>query len=395
MNMKLILLLVVFGLTGHLPMLFAQGHDLENKLRQLDEKLESYNTSEALPGFVVALFSTDSIYFAKGYGYADLEKKQKYDINTVQGIASVSKTLIGLSLMKAVEMKMVRLDDDINSYLPYKVRNPYYVNDPITLRHLASHTSGITDDPNGGKGNIFSKPLSADNWREIWHPIIESYNKNEDMPMDVFLEKIFSEKGEWYTKSSFLPSKPGSQYEYSNFASALLAHIIEIASKTDYKTFTEEHILKPLNLERTGWDRQLDTINHIAYYNDNEKAVPTYEIITYPDGGLYSCTSDLIKFMQAMILGYYGDSELLSYESFREMMGNQTTGIATRTGLMWDLDQECCIGHGGNDFGIGAMVYFDKRDGLGRILLTNIDVQQEHQEDAFYSIFNELFIRVK
>jgi len=359
----------------------------------LDTQLKEFESKKDLPGFVVAIFNKDSMLFSKGYGYADIENEKLYDENTIQGIASVSKSFISVALMKAVQQGHIDLDATINSYLPYEVINPHYPDVEITVRHLATHTSSFNDEPNRGKGNIFSKKLQKENWREVWHPIIEKYNRNKPEPMDTFLAKMFNPEGEWYSEENFIKHRPGTFYKYSNFASALLAQIIEITTKTDYKEYTKNEIFIPLNMAQTGWSREaVDSINHVQYYNDNYKPVPHYSIITYPDGGVYSSVSDLTLYLQEMMKGYYGESDFLSHDSFKEMMTSQSKLLDTNTGLFWDLDQSCCIGHGGNDFGIAAMMYLDIRDSLGRIVLSNIDVQQENQENAFYGIFNQTFI---
>ncbi|MBN4683912.1 beta-lactamase family protein, partial [Pandoraea nosoerga] len=81
----------------------------------------------------------------KGFGYADVASKRPYTPQTVQPIGSISKTLIGVALMKGVERGWFTLDDDIDTLLPFPVRNPDFPDKPITLRQLATHTSGIVD----------------------------------------------------------------------------------------------------------------------------------------------------------------------------------------------------------------------------------------------------------
>jgi CubicO group peptidase (beta-lactamase class C family) len=382
-----IIALFIFNCNSN-PKAKIDSHNLTvlEKGDSLNNVLVDYQKKQDLPGFVVSIFNKDSILFAKGYGVADLKTKKPYTEKTVQGIASISKTFIATALMKVVEEGLVELDDNINKYLPYKITNINHPDTPITIRHLATHTSSFSD-PSGGKGNIFSEKLKKENWRPIWHPIIKNYNTNIDMPMNVFLEDVFS------NKENFMSERPGTYYEYSNYGSALLAHIIEIVAKIDFKTFTKKEIFEPLGMTSTRWEYiQADTINHITYYNDNYKPVPKYRIITYPDGGLYTNVTDLTKYMQEIMKGYYQEGSLLKTESFKEMLSSQSKLISTNTGIFWDLDQSCCIGHGGNDFGIATMMYFDIRDGIGRIVFTNIDVQQENQEEAFYGVFNETFI---
>ena len=357
-----------------------------DKTDSLNNILKGYNKLNNLPGFVVSIFNKDKILYSNGFGVINLKSRKPYTAQTVQGIASISKTFIATALMKVVDQGLVELDDSINKYLPYKITNLTYPDTPITIRHLATHTSSF-DDPNGGKGNIFSEKLKKENWRPIWHPIIDGYNTNVDIPMHVFLKDVFSQK------ENFMNKRPGTYYEYSNYGSALLAHILEIVTKTDYKTYTKKEIFEPLGMNSTGWNfNDVDTVNHITYYNDNYKPIPKYSIITYPDGGLYTNVTDLTKYMQEIMKGYYEEGSLLETSSFKEMLSSHSKQIETNTGLFWDLDQSCCIGHGGNDFGIATMMYFDIRDGIGRIVFTNIDVQQEKQEETFYSIFNETFI---
>ncbi|GAB5399565.1 MAG: hypothetical protein Aureis2KO_11500 [Aureisphaera sp.] len=362
------------------------------QLDSLDILLTQKANQDILPGFAVSIFSKDTVFLQKGYGYANMEKQLRYNPQTVQMIASVSKTMIGVALMKAVQDNKLSLDDPISQFLPFPIQHVHFPENAITVRHLATHTAGITDDPHGGKGNIFSKKLVKDNWREVWHPFIAKYNANVDVPMDEFLTAIFSKDGAWYTEEIFLNHAPGTHYEYSNFGTALLAHIIERATGTDYREYTRKHILEPLQMKRSGWSRnEVDVENHIAYYNDSYHAVPEYHIITYPDGGLYSTVEDLTLFLQEMMQGYDGQGTLLSAASYKEMFGVYNPELDSKTGLIWDLDQDCCIGHGGNDFGIATMMYFFKDQGIGRILFGNLDVQQEQQDEAFYSIHNELY----
>jgi len=91
-----------------------------------------------LPGFALSIFTKDSILYQKGFGYSDIKNKKPYTVNSVQIIASITKTFIGVALMKAVEDGKIGLDDDINDILPYRVSNPKFPNTPITIRHLAS-----------------------------------------------------------------------------------------------------------------------------------------------------------------------------------------------------------------------------------------------------------------
>ena len=65
--------------------------------------------------------------------------------------------------------------------------------------------------------------------------------------------------------------------------------------------------------------------------------------------------------------------------------------VEAPTGVLWDLEIPCCIGHSGNDFGTTTFMYFNKESGVGRILFTNISLETEELEEAGYGLFNTLF----
>lgn len=358
----------------------------------LDQLLSKEYKKGHLPGFALAVFTTDSIYFSKGYGYADKAQQKRMNDQTVQGIASISKTLIAVSLMKAVEENLMNLDDPINELLPFEVTHPNYKEVPITIRQLATHTSSISDEGNYDKAYIFQELINKKQFPEVWGKYIDIYNANKDMPMKTFLKKVFDKESDWVTDKNFIAAKPGTQYEYSNIGAALLAHCIELKTGKDYRIITKELILQPLQMHRSGWSMdEVDQKNHITYYNEIYNPVPPYHCTTYPDGGLFTSVQDLIKFLQEMMKGYYGKGNLLSTASYQEMMKNQIPELDAPTGIIWDMDNDCCIGHGGNDFGVATMMYFNPDNGIGKILFTNIALEKEELQDQFYTIFNKMF----
>ena len=123
----------------------AQENPYEATRIALEAELDSIQQNGLLNGFSVAIVSEKGSLYEKGFGYADIETKEKYTEHTIQHIASVSKTLIGIALMKAQEEGKLLLDDPIQQYLSFKVVNPRYPADEITIRQLATHTSSIRD----------------------------------------------------------------------------------------------------------------------------------------------------------------------------------------------------------------------------------------------------------
>ena len=106
-------------------------------------------------GFSVAIVNESGTLYEKGIGYSNVEIKKKYTESTIQNIGSISKTFVGIALLKAQELGKLKLDDPINNYLPFRVKNPFYPETHITIRNLATHTSTITDNEFYLKKNTF------------------------------------------------------------------------------------------------------------------------------------------------------------------------------------------------------------------------------------------------
>lgn len=100
------------------------------------------------------------LVWTRGYGFADRERAVPFTQDTIMNIGSISKTITGAALMRAVQEGKLSLDGNINKYLPFKVANPSFPNEPITLRQLATHTSRVQvermDRPDGYSSPFFT-----------------------------------------------------------------------------------------------------------------------------------------------------------------------------------------------------------------------------------------------
>ncbi len=361
----------------------------------LSYQLDSIYQQGYLPGFAVAIFDKDSIHYQKGFGYADVAAQKPYTPQTQQLIASISKTLVGVSLMQAVEREIMKLDDPVNVYLPFEVAHPAFPEQPITLRQLASHTSSIGSPEVYDKTYLFQDSLRADQWPESFHPYLEIYNSNQSMPMEEFLEKILSLEGDWYQPEHFLETPPGTTYEYSNLGVTLLALAIERATNTDFRALTQNKILSPLQMTNSTWSPQEVNPNLTTNYyltTSPPHHLTTYHLITYPDGGLFSTVTDLTKYTQELLHCAAGEGTILDASSFQEMIQPQYEDTdAFPDAICWDLSFAPLVGHSGNDFGTSTLLYFHPETGVGRILFANVSLSTEEEEAAFYGVFNTLF----
>jgi CubicO group peptidase (beta-lactamase class C family) len=198
------------------------------KHKQVDELFtvwDTYNT----PGAAVAIVKDGVIIYKKGYGSANLEYDIPITPSTIFHIASVSKQFTVFSILLLEKQGKLSLDDDIRKYIP---EVPDF-GKTITLRHLASHTSGLRDQWN---------LLSMAGWRM------------DDVITKEHILKLVSKQKE-------LNFNPGDEYAYCNTGFTLLAEVVSRISDMSFAEFTKANIFEPLKMSNT------------LFYDDHEKIV--------------------------------------------------------------------------------------------------------------------------
>ena len=158
----------------------------------------------------------NKLFFAKGYGYADVEAKKPVDPDaTMFRIGSVSKLFTWTAVMQLVEQGKLDLDADINQYLTeFKIPTTYP--QPITLKNLLTHTPGFEDQVIG----------------------LFAHDPDEISPLGQLLARD-------------LPARvrpPGELASYSNHGTALAGYIVPEVSGVPWEDYIEQNLLKPL-----GW----------------------------------------------------------------------------------------------------------------------------------------------
>jgi CubicO group peptidase (beta-lactamase class C family) len=155
--------------------------------------------------------------------------------------------------------------------------------------------------------------------------IPQSFNpSNTKISLSEFLKNYLSNEGKWYNRNALSTNRPGQLFEYTNVGASLAADIIEIVSNKSYSDFTTENILKPLEMDNSGWnysDVNFDNVSTL--YSNSETTAPYYSLITYPDGGFLTTINDLGKYLIELIKGYSGSGTLLSKESYNELFKTQ------------------------------------------------------------------------
>ncbi len=360
----------------------------------LTHRLNEIYKEGHIKGYGIALIDRTGTRYEKGFGFADTQKKIPYSHQTLQNIGSVSKTLIGVALMKAQEQNKLHLDDPINDYLPFQIVNPFFPEVQITIRHLATHTSTIKDTKHYDDKVYVILDTSA-----LRKPVVKTLGENFQTPqnrvtMRTFFNNLLTPSGSWYRKRNYLKKKPGTTFEYSNVAAALAAYIIERATGESYDAYTTHYILKPLGMDASGWS--LETIergNHSMLYTGEGAVIPFYTLVTYPDGGLISSLSDMGNYLVELNKAFVGEGTLLSVASYKELFKQQLMASHFKdrgtdnplddefnAGIFMGFTPTGNVGHTGSDPGVFTYMFFDPKTGIGRMVFANTSITAESWE---------------
>ncbi len=358
-----------------------------NTIAFLEKKLDSIFDNSSLTGLSVVVTNHEKIVFQRSFGYADVGTKKPYTNYTAHNIASISKTFIGVALMKAIDEQKLLLDEDINTYLPFKVTHPLYPDTPITLRHLANHTSGILDDGVYGASYVLDNPdMDTSTLPEGLMGYIEDISDNQPIDESQFLENALSTAGDWYNEDSFSDTAPGTVYEYSNLAATLAAFVIEKAVGTSYEKYTNEKIFKPLNMPHTVWNKSDQKAEHRArLYVSKELAVPPYTLVTKADGGIITNTTDFSNYLIEMLNGYKGEGTLLSKSAYATLFRTNSTD-GKGMGIFWEIDKIGRPRHDGGDPGVITNTALLPKKNMAYFTMCNIspDLGADIMPDLYY-----------
>jgi len=223
-----------------------------------------------IAGAVVSVVKDGEVLLLKGYGVSDVATADPVDPDaTLFRPGSISKMFTASAVMQLVEAGKLQLDRDVNDYLDFDI--PASFDQPITLRHLLTHTAGFED--------VFKNVLLD---RADDTPTLEAYVKRA-LPRRVFA--------------------PGSTVAYSNYGVTLAGYIVQRISGEPYERYLQSHILEPLGMTHSTFLQPVpESIAARApqgYLAASQPASPFEFLGTVPSGALSSTGADMARFMLA------------------------------------------------------------------------------------------------
>lgn len=235
----------------------------------LDGYLPYALRSGDIPGAVVTVVKDGEILTARGFGYADTERRTPVDPErTLFRPGSVSKLITWTAAMQMVEQGKLDLDRDVNTYLDFRI--PERDGKPVTLRQLMTHTGGFEE---AAKDIIYFDP-------------------DHQVPLGDYLKRGVPQR----------VYAPGSTPAYSNWATALTGYLVERVSGEPFDQYLERHIFAPLGMTTATFRQPLPAalVAQMASGYRPGKEAGKFEIVgPAPAGSLSASGTDMARFMIA------------------------------------------------------------------------------------------------
>jgi CubicO group peptidase (beta-lactamase class C family) len=309
----------------------------------IDGILAQQLIAREVAGATVTIVHNGKIVFSRGYGWQDVSLRIPMDPDrTLIRPGSVSKLITWTALMQLVEKGAVSLDEDVNTYLDFKI--PPHEGKPILVRHLLDHRAGFEE-----RGGI-----------------------TVDDPKDYVPLKV------WMPKN--IPSRvrpPGIESAYSNHGSALAGYIVERVSGMDFEKYVQKNIFQPLRMTRSSFlDPSVASLQHAAKGYKFEagrfvaKPMEYYQNIA-PAGSIFAPSNDMGRFLIAHLQdGRYGKSTILRSATAQAMRRSRSSNTPGFPGWAsgFRVYREAApriLGHGGNTIDFHSLLVLVPEAKLG------------------------------
>lgn len=366
-RLSVCLLLLVCCLGWLVPAkVMAQEHspsltDQESVAAFVDELMAEHMAENDVPGATIAIVHQGEVVLEKGYGYANLADEMPVDETTSFRLASVTKLFTAMAVMQLAEQGQLDLHTDVNQYLK-TFQIPSTFDEPITLHHLLTHTSGLTDRSVG------------------------SGTTNPDQVLSL---------GEYV--ATYVPERaypPGQLQMYSNYGIGLAGYVVEQITGMPYEEYVTQSILQPLEMEDSSFTFTADTATGYSGRFWTRPVTPLV-LSAAPSGALYASAADIGRFMLAHLQSGMVDSvRLLEPETLQQMHSQQFTHHPALHGTAYGFaerirDDRRVIWHNGALAGYRSMLYLLPDADFGIFVANNNDY--ELSREVADAVLDEFF----
>jgi len=278
-------------------------------------------------------------------GLANVDKEEKFTIDTKVRMASIAKPMTALAIMQLVEKEKIDLDAPIQTYLP---DYPKHEKTQITTRHLLSHTSGISGYKDGRESNTTTE------YPTLYDAL--SLFKDRDLLFE-----------------------PGTQYSYTTYGYTVLGAILEKVTGKTFGAYMKENIFAKAGMTNTGVDKfgeKLENESELFHRkNGRGKAKPAKEnnlSNRIPGGGFYTTVTDMLKFGNGVVDNIFVKKETLDLMRQHHSLEKENNAY----GFGWFLydpkpNEGGVIGHSGGQIGCTSFLFIVPEKKAVSIILAN------------------------
>lgn len=305
-----------------------------------------------VPGALVMIVSDGEILLSRGYGFSNLETREHVHPNkALLRMGSISKLLTTTAVLQLAEQGKLNLQEDVNRYLTtFQLDDPFPA--PVRVFNLLTHTSGF-DERNIGSAALEESGV---------------------IPLGKYLAR----------RMPPVVRPPGDMISYSNHGFTLAGYLVELVSGVPFADYVHEHILKPLGMNRSGFNLpqnvRKDVITGYLFENKQHIAAPFDFFNDGPADAFITSAPDMARFMISNLQqGRFGNARILKPETVSEMEKLQYTHHPGMPGWCygyWEMYRNGvrAIVHDGCVFGSTSRVLLVPEKNFGFLIVTNIDV---------------------
>ena len=329
--------------------------------KKVDSAAQTYINLLPTTGVSIGILVNGKTYY---YGYGETAKgnSQLPNEHSIYEIGSISKTFTATLLADAVEKGKVKLDDPVSKYFPDSIPDLEYQGQPVTLKTLSNHSSGIPRMPKN------------------FHP-----SDNTNPYKDYSDQDLFS-----FYKTFKLDRKPGAQYEYSNLAAATLGVILEKIYKKPYQDLVVEIICDPLGMNETReFIRKNDSIRFVKGYTEEGKYNSPWDFDAMaPAGAIRSTVSDMLLYANAQL----GKGPAALEKDIRLTHEKTFSNGAVNTALAWHYikpGKDEVIFHNGGTGGFRTYLAVNLEKKFAAVVLSNTAISVDELGNAIMKSLEE------
>jgi CubicO group peptidase (beta-lactamase class C family) len=315
-----------------------------------------------VPGASVAVIDDYAIDWADGYGRLVATRDDKVTPETLFQAASISKPVAAAGVLALVQEGKLDLDAKVNDLLKsWQIPdNATTKQHPIKLRHLLSHTAGLTVHGFDGYAQYNERPTLVE--------ILDGKKPANSQPVRPFL-------------------RPGYTFRYSGGGYCVLQQLLIDTTGSPFADFMMSRVLTPLGMSHSTYEQPLPTTRTEPFARGHraKQTVILGGSNVYPEmaaAGLWTTPSDLARFAIDLSKSYaQGEGKLLTQQTVRRMLtvekGTYGLGLA-----IWGEGEALRFSHGGANEGYRSILLAYPATGQGLAIMTNSDTGSDMFNDV-------------